>query len=114
MLIVFLNDRQVAFLVAKLFIIRHKMKRIIEYLCIDALSTQIIIQTFTILNLNDIQMVSMIDITCFKRSFNTINTLKCLIILFHQLTATLYVLTSHFQLTNAKSGLYVRQTIIET
>ena len=63
MLVVFLNDWQIALLVAKLLVVRHEIERIIEYLREYPVLTEKVIEAKSVFHLNDIKVVSMINIS---------------------------------------------------
>ena len=70
MLVVFLNDWQIALLVAKLLVVRHEIERIIEYLRKYPVLTEKVIEDKSVFHLNDIKVVSMINISDLVWSFD--------------------------------------------
>ena len=80
MLIIFFHYREIAFPIAPLLIVRHQMKRSIMNLRIDIVLVQIIIKAQAVSHLNDIKVISMIDIGSIERSLDAIDSGKRFII----------------------------------
>ena len=81
MLVVLLNDREVTLIVAELFVVRHEVKRIVEYLSENLVLTEEIVESKTVFHLNDIEVVCVIDFFCLKWSLYAFDILEGFILL---------------------------------
>ena len=86
MLVIVLNDWQIILLVAKLPVIWHEIERIIEYLSKDIVLTEKVIETEAVFHLNDIEVISMINIGSLVRSLDSWDIGKCLSVLTAEVT----------------------------
>lgn len=92
MFVVLLNDWQVALFVAKLLVVRHEIERIIEYLSEDPVLTEKVIEAKSVFYLNDIKVISMINISRLVWSLDLWNTCECLIVLTDEFATDFYIL----------------------
>ena len=98
MLVIVLNDWQVTLLVAKLPVVRHEIKWIIEYLREDIVLTKKVIETEAVFHLNDIEVISMINIRSLVWSLDSWNVCECLIVLTDKFTPDFYIFACTLEL----------------
>lgn len=88
------------------------MKRSIMNLRIDIVLVQIIIKAQAVSHLNDIKVISMIDIGSIERSLDTIYSGKRFIIASYDFMTTFKTCFRTLQLRNTQGSLKISQTVI--
>ena len=88
------------------------MKRSIMNLRIDIVLVQIIIKAQAVSHLNDIKVISMIDIGSIERSLDAIYSGKCFIIASYDFMAAFKTCFRTLQLRNTQGSLKISQTVI--